>query len=73
MMGDALALPANINILIALTGILTGFLGSYLSLSQMYPLYYLYGSIETREEERKRFVRVSAVASAAASDDSRKG
>lgn len=72
MMGDALALPDNINVLVALTGILTGFLGSYLSLSQMYPLYYLYGSIETREEERKRFVRVSAVASAAASDDSRK-
>ncbi len=73
MMGDALALPDNINILVALTGILTGFLGSYLSLSQMYPLYYLYGSIETREEERKRFVKVSAVASSASSDDSREG
>lgn len=51
--GDPLGMPDNIAVITAVTFLLAGFLGAYIRMSALFPMYYLYGAIETRESERK--------------------
>lgn len=62
-MGDPLGLPDNINIIIAVTCMFAGFLNIYIRLSLLAPMYFLYGSIETHEEERGKFKKMREAAS----------
>jgi len=55
MMGDPNGMPSYIGWLAAATFLLIGFIQAYVQLSVMFPLYYLYGSIEVLEQERNEF------------------
>lgn len=51
--GDPLGMPPFIGILTLVIFIMAGFLSAYIMLSVLFPFYYMYGSIEQQEEERK--------------------
>lgn len=53
--GDPLGMPAYIVPLTAFIFLLSGFLMAYTRMAVVFSIYYMYGSIETREEERGRF------------------
>lgn len=50
--GDPLGMPSYIGVLTAVTLLLSGFIQAYIILLHLFPSYYVYGSIETQEDER---------------------
>ena len=55
LQGDPLGMPGYIVWVKLVVYLLAGFIEAYVVLSALFPLYYLYGSIETQEQERKNF------------------
>ncbi|MBQ9649280.1 MAG: hypothetical protein IJV25_02550 [Prevotella sp.] len=53
--GDPYNLPSYIGWLSALVFLLIGFIQAYVMLSCLFPLYYMYGSIEAHEQEKNKF------------------
>ena len=53
MMGDPYGMPSYIAPLTAGTFLLIGFIQAYVQLTLLFPLYYLYGSIDMQEQERQ--------------------
>jgi len=53
--GDTLGMPTYIVPLTALVFFISGFMQAYIRISTLFPLYYMYGSIETQEKERKEY------------------
>lgn len=53
--GDPLGMPDNMTIITATTFLIAGFLEAYIRMSALYPLYFMYGSIETQERERMQY------------------
>lgn len=69
-LGDPLGMPDNIAMITAITFLLAGFLSAYIRMSALFPLFYLYGSIETRENERCKFGKMREVHQSALSQQS---
>ena len=55
MLGDPYNLPSYIGWLSALVFLLIGFIQAYVILSFLFPIYYMYGSIEAHEKEKNKF------------------
>ena len=55
MYGDPYNMPSYIGWLSALVFLLIGFIQAYIMLSFLFPLYYMYGSIEAHEQEKNKF------------------
>lgn len=55
MMGDPYNMPSYIGWLSAAVFLLIGFIQAYIMLSILFPLYYMYGSIEAHEQDRNKF------------------
>lgn len=53
--GDPYNLPPYIGWLSALVFLLIGFIQAYVMLSCLFPLYYMYGSIEAHEQEKNKY------------------
>jgi hypothetical protein len=53
--GDPYGLPSYIGWLSALVFLLIGFIQAYVMLSFLFPVYYMYGSIEAHEQEKNKF------------------
>ena len=53
--GDPYNMPSYIGWLSALVFLLIGFIQAYIILSFLFPLYYMYGSIEAHEQEKNKF------------------
>ena len=53
--GDPLGMPGYMGWLTAVVFTIAGFFQAYIHLSMLFPTYYMYGSIETQEEERRNF------------------
>ena len=53
--GDPSGMPSYMTALTAATFLVSGFVQAYIRLSALFPLYYMYGSIDTQESERKRY------------------
>lgn len=53
--GDPLGMPSYIVPLTSAVFLVSGFMQAYIRLSAIFPLYYMYGSIETQEKEKKQF------------------
>ena len=53
--GDPLGMPSYIGWLAAVVFLLIGFIQAYVMLSFLFPIYYMYGSIDAHESERKEF------------------
>ena len=51
--GDPLGMPGYITYVSAVVFFMAGFLQAYIRMSALFTAYYMYGSIETQEEERK--------------------
>ena len=54
-MGDPYALPSYMPALAAGTFLIIGFLQAYVMLSVLFPIYYMYGSIDAQEQEKQDF------------------
>ena len=54
-MGDPYALPSFMPALAAGTFLIIGFLQVYVMLSVLFPIYYMYGSIDAQEQEKQDF------------------
>ena len=54
LMGDPLGMPSYIHLLTFVTGALCSFMGFYVCLPILFHTYYIYGSIETQEQEREQ-------------------
>jgi hypothetical protein len=54
-MGDPYALPSYMPALAAGTFLIIGFLQAYVMLSFLFPIYYMYGSIDAQEQEKQDF------------------
>lgn len=54
-MGDPYALPSYMPALAAGTFLIIGFLQAYVMLSVLFPIYYMYGSIDAHEQEKQDF------------------
>lgn len=54
-MGDPYALPSYMPALAAGTFLIIGFLQAYVILSVLFPIYYMYGSIDAQEQEKQDF------------------
>lgn len=54
-MGDPYALPSYMPALAAGTFLIIGFLQAYVMLSLLFPIYYMYGSIDAQEQEKQDF------------------
>lgn len=54
-MGDPYALPSYMPALAAGTFLIIGFLQAYVMLSVLFPVYYMYGSIDAQEQEKQDF------------------
>ena len=48
-------MPSYIGWLAAVVFLLIGFIQAYVMLSFLFPIYYMYGSIDAHESERKEF------------------
>ena len=48
-------MPSYIGWLSALVFLLIGFIQAYIMLSFLFPMYYMYGSIEAHEQEKNKF------------------
>jgi len=55
MYGDPYNMPSYIGWLSALVFLLIGFIQAYVMLSFLFPMYYMYGSIEAHEQEKNKF------------------
>lgn len=53
--GDPLGMPSYIVPLTAVVFFVSGFMQAYIRMSALFPLYYMYGSIETQEKEKKQY------------------
>ena len=53
--GDPLGMPSYIPWLAAVVFLLIGFIQTYVMLSFLFPIYYMYGSIEAHEMEKNKF------------------
>ena len=53
LMGDPLGMPEYMSWMPSVVFAISGFIQGYLHLSMLFPFYYLYGSIEQQEKERK--------------------
>ncbi len=53
--GDPLGMPGYITYVSAVVFFMAGFLQAYIRMSALFTAYYMYGSIETQEEERKLY------------------
>ena len=53
--GDPLGMPSYIGWLAVVVFLLIGFLQAYVMMSFLFPIYYMYGSIDAHESERKEF------------------
>lgn len=53
IMGDPLGMPSYMTILTAAVFFLAGFVQAYVHLSILFPAYYMYGTIDIQEQERK--------------------
>lgn len=53
--GDPSGMPSYMTALTAAIFFISGFAQAYIRLSALFPLYYMYGSIDTQEAERKRY------------------
>lgn len=53
--GDPYNMPSYIGWLSAVVFLLIGFIQAYIMLSFLFPLYYMYGSIEAHEQEKNKF------------------
>lgn len=53
--GDPLGMPSYIVTLTAIVFFISGFMQAYIRMSAIFPFYYMYGSIETQEEEKKQY------------------
>jgi hypothetical protein len=56
--GDPLGMPSYITLLTAGIFAIAGFCQAYIRMSALFPLYYMYGSIETQEQERKDYKNI---------------
>jgi hypothetical protein len=54
MMGDPSGMPEYMSILRMVVFTLAGFIQSFVFISSLFPFYYLYGSIEAKEQDRKQ-------------------
>ena len=54
-MGDPYTMPSYIPALAAVTFLIIGFLQAYVSMSVLFPIYYMYGSIDAQEQEKQDF------------------
>ena len=54
-MGDPYALPSYMPALSAGTFLIIGFLQAYVMMSVLFPIYYMYGSIDAQEQEKQDF------------------
>lgn len=59
MYGDPYNMPSYIGWLSAMVFLLIGFIQAYVMLSFLFPIYYMYGSIEAHEKEKKKFNKTS--------------
>ena len=55
LMGDPGGMPSYIGWLAAATFLLIGFIQAFVQLSALFPTYFMYGSIDVQEQERKEF------------------
>ena len=55
MLGDPYGMPSYIGWLAAVTFLLIGFIQAYVQLSALFPVYYMYGSIDEQEQEKQNF------------------
>lgn len=53
--GDPLGMPGYINYISAVVFFIAGFIQIYIRISALFTSYYMYGSIEQQEEERRKF------------------
>lgn len=53
--GDPAGMPAYFPLLTFIVKLITVFVSQYVELVIVYPIYYMYGSIETQEKEKKQF------------------
>ncbi len=53
--GDPSGMPSYMTALTAVVFLISGFAQAYIRLSALFPLYYMYGSIDTQETERKQY------------------
>ena len=53
--GDPYNMPSYIGWLAAAVFLIIGFIQAYIVLSFLFPLYYMYGAIDTHEKEKKNF------------------
>ena len=60
LVGDPLGMPDYIGWLAAVVFLLIGFLQAYVLLSFLFPIYYMYGSIDAHESNRKDFNKPKA-------------
>ena len=60
LIGDPLGMPDYIGWLAAVVFLLIGFLQAYVLLSFLFPIYYMYGSIDAHESNRKDFNKPKA-------------
>jgi hypothetical protein len=51
--GDKVAMPSFMTALTLVVFVIAQFLAAYILLSILFPLYYMWGSIETMEEDKK--------------------
>lgn len=59
--GDPLAIPGLVNYISAVVFLFAGFVQVYVRMSAIFPLCYMYGSVETQEEEKQKFKKSSAM------------
>lgn len=55
LFGDKLGMPPYIMPLTAFVFFISGFMQAYIRMSAVFPFYYLYGSIETQEKEKRQY------------------
>ena len=55
MLGDPVGMPSYIGWLAAVTFLLIGFIQAYVQLSMLFPVYYMYGSIDAQEQAKQDF------------------
>ena len=54
LQGDPAGMPDYMGWMTTVVFTIAGFIMAYVNLSALFPFYYLYGSVETREEERRK-------------------
>ena len=55
MQGDPSGLPPFFSVLLFFVFAITTFIGQYVEMAMLFPVYYMYGSIETQEKEKADF------------------